>query len=267
VIDEKRMVFRILRNGFTRVQGILSRYDSASSRRISTIGVSRELSELFKPLERYYTGKDLVIIISDDDLESVPFEIIGRQIVLDESHTIVYLSSILSALRRYNSGNREVSLIDADSREIYHELELVALRETGISFKSSDRIDSGIGHIHSTVLFNPVMGEFFLDEMRYRNLIRAPEIIYLPSAGFVEQRGYNDFTLFSSLRGIRAVVINDARIHDVNNAIFVDTLYGEMVQGKNLIEAFKRAKRSIRDSGRYSHPAYWAGIRLYLNGL
>jgi hypothetical protein len=267
VIDERRVVFRILRNGFPRVRGIQARYDAALSQHISTIGVSKQLYNLFKPLERYYKGKKMLIIITDDDLETVPFEILGQREMLDETHTVVYLSSILSALRKYNAGNRVVSLLDTDSRGIYHELELVALRESGISYKASQIINSGMGHIHSSILFDQFRGEFFLDGKRYHTVVKTPEIIYLPSAHFIEQRGYNDITLFSSFKGIRAVIINDAMIHDVNNAIFVDTFYREIARGRGFIEAFERAKHSIRDNERYNHPAYWAGIRIYLNGL
>ena len=265
VIDERRVVFRVLRNGFSRFQNIQTRYSAALSQHISTIGVSRELYTLFKPLERYYRGKEMLIIITDDDLESVPFEIIGKREMIDETHTVVYLSSILSALRRYNTGNRVVSLLNADKREMYHELELVALRESGISYRASQLVNSGMGHIHRSMLFDPFRGEFFLNEKRYHTVVGEPEIIYLPSH-FVG-RSYNDIALFSSFRGIRALIINDAVIHDVNNAVFVDAFYREIREGGDFIEAFQRAKHAIRDSERYNHPAYWAGIKIYLNGL
>ena len=77
----------------------------------------------------------------------------------------------------------------------------------------------------------------------------------------------NDFSIINSIKGVNALIINNAFNHDMNNALFTDTFYKELNKNNKLIPAFSKAKSSIRNSSEYKHPAYWAGIRLYLNGL
>ncbi|MDY6935615.1 MAG: tetratricopeptide repeat protein [Spirochaetota bacterium] len=256
-----------IKQGYRDVSKILPRYRERLTKFENTVKISEELFSIFKPISKYYQGKGGIIFITDKELEQVPFEIMGEKTLLVESHSIVYISSIISALRSYKSRNRIVSILNLQQRDIFYELEEVAIKESGINYRITDSVNSGIAHIQHPLLYNSMRGEFYFGDKLINSLLAGVEIVYIPSIDFTHRVSCSKFAIASSQEGVRGLIINDAELHDVNNAIFIDNLYSEINRESSLIRAFEHAKYSIRANNRYKHPAYWAGIRLYLNGL
>ncbi|MCP4136258.1 MAG: hypothetical protein GY754_35135 [bacterium] len=265
-----RRRFLIIKDGYTKAEAIIDEYRDTISKFSSTIGVSKKLSQLFRPIQKELKKKKLLIFVTDSSMEEVPFEIMGEKEMLEESHQVVYLSSAILGIKGLVKGNTTVNILGDSGKKAYKYVESIALEESGIPLRTSATPETGggieIDHIHFPVFYNKMNKELYLGEKLYKDHIKTPHYIYLPSVDF-SGVGYNDFSIYNSLKNVKGVIINDADIHDLNNAIFVSTFYRELRKGKGLFKAFEAAKYSIRKKKAYRHPAYWAGIRLYLNGL
>ncbi len=256
-----------IKDGYERALLLAERYREAIGVFGSVASVSRDLAAFLKPFENYYRGKESVIFIVDNELEQVPFEITGEKEMLDESHQVAYCSSIISALRDYETILPRVSLVGGRRDLMYLEVERVALRQSGIAWRSETALRSGVGHLMAELAYNPMTGALSLGGVAYADKVKGGSLLYLPSGDAFGVVGHSEFALYASVRGARAVVINDAAVHDVNNAVFVDIFYRELASGTEVIAAFERAKQGVRSRRQFSHPAYWAGMRLYLNTL
>lgn len=256
-----------IKDGYDRALLLTERYREAIGAFGSVAPISRDLAALLKPFENYYRGRESVVFIVDNELEQVPFEITGEKELLDESHRVAYCSSIISALRDYEAIRPRVSLVGGPRGPLYHEIERVALRQSGIAWGAETALRSGVGHFMAELAYNPMTGALSLGGNAYPDVVKGGSIIYLPSGDAFGAVGHSEFALYASMRGARALVINDAAVHDVNNAVFVDIFYRELAAGTEVVVAFERAKQGVRSRRQFSHPAYWAGIRLYLNAL
>ncbi|MGV7929986.1 MAG: hypothetical protein AB2L13_13980 [Spirochaetota bacterium] len=258
--------FRI-KDGYDRALLLAERYREAVGTFGSVASVSRDLATLFKPFENYYRGKESVVFIVDNDLEQVPFEIAGEKRMLDETHRVAYCSSIISALRDYEPVRPRVSMIGGPGGPLYQDIERVAMRQSGIAWAAEPVLRTGSGHFMPVLAYNPMAGTLSLGGRAYTDIVKGGSLIYLPAGDAFGVMGQSEFALFASMRGARALVINDAAVHDVNNAVFVDVFYRELAAGTEIGAAFERAKQGVRSRRQFSHPAFWAGIRLYLNAL
>ncbi|RPI89496.1 MAG: CHAT domain-containing protein, partial [Spirochaetales bacterium] len=256
-----------IKDGYDRALLLAERYREAIGVFGSVATVSRDLAALLKPFENYYRGKESVIFIVDNELEQVPFEITGEKRLLDESHRVAYCTSIISALRDYDAIRPRVSLVGKPRGSLYHEIERVAIHQSGIAWGAETALRSGVGHLMVELAYNPLTGALSLGGNAYGDIVKGGSLLYLPSGDALGVVGHSEFALYASVHGARALVINDAAVHDVNNAVFVDIFYRELAAGTQVIAAFERAKQGVRSRRQFSHPAYWAGMRLYLNAL
>jgi len=262
--EEKTIIFN---NVYGKILKIIDDYKEAAIKLKSTMRLSRKLNKIFKKAREYFwSRKKILILATDQDMEIVPFEILGSKNRMDEKHIVVHLSSIVSGLKKLNKPQRKVTILGDSRRVFYNYLEGQAVEESGIEFARKEDIDSGFGHIHAPVEYNKVLRKLFLGAGEFDGFVKGPDRLYIPAVNY-SRIGYNDFSIFSSSRNVGAVIINDAGLHDINNAIFVDTLYSELAKGKNIYKAFEKAKYEVRNRKEFNHPVYWAGIRLYLNGL
>lgn len=256
-----------IEGGYERAISLAERYREAIGSFGGVAAVSRQLAAMLKPFENYYRAKQSVVFIVDGDLEQVPFEIAGEKTMLDETHRVMYCSSILSALRDYDPIRPGLSLVGGAGTALYHDLERVALRQSGIAWSARTVLESGPGHIMAEIVFNPLAGTLSVGGVPFDAVVKRSSLLYLPSGEAFGVMGYSEFARYAGLAGAGALVLNDAAVHDVNNAVFVDIYYREIAAGADITSAFERAKQGVRSKRQFSHPAYWAGIRLYLNGL
>lgn len=254
-----------IEGGYESAIALSERYREAIGSFGGVAAVSRRLAAILKPFENYYRTKQTVDFIVDSDLEQVPFEIAGEKTMLDETHRVVYCSSILSALRDYDRIRPGLTLLEGAGTNLFRDLERVALRQSGIAWSARTVLESGCGHLMADVVLNPLARTVSIGGAPFGDVVKRSTLLYLPSGESFGVMNYSDFTHYAGLGGARAVVIHDAAVHDVNNAVFVDIFYREIAAGAEVSAAFERAKQGVRSRRQFSHPAYWAGIRLYLN--
>ena len=254
-----------IEGGYERAISLAERYREAIGAFGGVAAVSRQLAAMLKPFENYYRAKQSVVFIVDGDLEQVPFEIAGEKTMLDETHRVMYCSSILSALRDYDPIRPGLSLVGGAGTALYHDLER---SPSAVRHRVDARtvLESGPGISWPRSCSTPSRERFPLEACRWR----CRETVFATLPAF--RRGVRGDGIFG-VRAVRgtcergALVLNDAAVHDVNNAVFVDIYYREIAAGADITSAFERAKQGVRSKRQFSHPAYWAGIRLYLNGL
>ena len=128
----------------------------------STLQISLELNKIFKPINQYLKTKKMVFISTDEDMEMVPYEIIGDKIMQEESHNIVYLATLSQKIPELSIKNFNVTVLGEKNERTIDYLEKIAIKETGIDYQVSDSINEGIGHFHSKVTYKKNRGEFFV---------------------------------------------------------------------------------------------------------
>ncbi len=261
-----------LKDGYEKVSAILSQYDNISLNTKITRNISRELFNMFRPVYKYFKDRHSLIIVTDNALERIPFEIIGERDMLSETFNVAYLTSILSSFLKHNTENRKVSFIDKESRDpknwlesdFIYRLETVAVKESGIDY-DYPAIATGIAHLNTDILFDSFKGSLYIKGSLYSNVINAG-IAYMPVYN-INNISFNEFALINSLAGVKRVIINNAGIHDLNNAFFVYNFYKTLNKGSGITVSFRFAKESLQKEKRFSDPVYWSNIRLYINGM
>ena len=96
-------------------------------------------------------------------MEAVPFEIMGEKNSLEEKYSIVYLSSLLSGLKRFNKSEKFVNIVENKNKNINNHLERIAIYESGIRHKSSGLLDSNICHLHIPVTYHKLRKNYILE--------------------------------------------------------------------------------------------------------
>lgn len=267
VIDRRFIEPLRLKDGYSRAASASGAYRNALATFGNTVTASRDLYTVFSPLERFYRSKKTVFFCTDSHLERVPFEIMGDKNMLEESHSVVFLSSILSGLRKYHHGANQVVLVEPERPSIYADLEITAIRQSGIPFRHEKIISGDRGHVLSPVYYNPLKNVLMVNGKPYTAMMKNARTLYFSGSDGTGILGNNELALYNSLRGVNAMVVNDAEIRDVNGAVFVDGFYTVLRTSGDVLKAFEAAKTSVREKRRFSYPAYWAEIRLYINGL
>ncbi|MCU0821529.1 MAG: hypothetical protein MUC95_03530, partial [Spirochaetes bacterium] len=266
VITEKDVNGVRIKDGFIKVDDILKKYQDDISRMKSTMDTSKKLYLLLKDLERYYKDKKIIIFITDNELEQIPFEITGETNMLDETHAIIYAPSILSSFLNFNDGNNNVNITGNSNGSVLNSLDLISIKESGIPYSTGKTQPSGISHIQGKISFDTENGYLYIDDSMFFESTGKAGIIYIPDFSIGNKITLNELSNKNSIYGIKATIINDSRIQDVNNAIFINSFYGGIMEKKNIIAAFRQAKEAVRTNKKYSNPCYWAGIRLFFNG-
>jgi len=250
---------------------ILKNYNEKIAKLENTISVSRAFYyKVFKPIRKYYRTdkmkKDPLIFITDNAMEKMPFEILGKKNMLAEKHTIVYISSLISGFKKLQKVSKLVNIVGTDKKKISNYLENIAIEESGIKFEVSGKKQKGFLHLHVPLRYDNKFKKLYIGEKSFSSIKKKSDYYYIPERSF-KLISKNDFSVYSSGYGISGLIINDSFIHDVNNALFVDKFYKAINNNKDIIKAFDMARNFIRTNKESKHPAYWAGIRLYLNGF
>ncbi|MBN2041478.1 MAG: PD40 domain-containing protein [Spirochaetes bacterium] len=252
-----------LKEGYLKAEKILNMYNNDLTVKNIT-RVSQKLYELFKPLEIHYVKKNDIIFITDNELEKIPFEIIGSGTILDEVYNVTYIPSILSSFKPGTPVENSVSFADTENRSLINKLELVSVKESGIQYNY--RMDgNGVAHINSEILFDSFKGELYIKGKIYGDMVRG-DFLYVPDFN-LRNVSLNDFILLNYFNGINGAVINNASIHDLNNAEFVSKFYRKLQFTSEIRASFQSAKESLRVNRNFVSPAYWSGIRLYHTAL
>ncbi len=262
IIGNNSNVAIVLDNGYEKLKPLLNSYEEKISSFKNTYSESKAINEIFSPLEIHYKSKKTIYFITDSDLEKVPYEIMGAKVFLDESHKLYYISSLLSALNPVIKPVGKINLISGNCSDLFCELEKTVISES--RFKLST--DGNICHIMSNIVYNPAEMNMSINGVNFFNIIKSADFIYT-SSNSLKAIGYSNFSIYASAGGAESVVISDPKVRDINSGLFADTFYKKLSEGENVIASFENAKLYLKSRKEFRHPAYWAAIRLYLNGL
>lgn len=255
--------FRI-RNGFVRMTKLIADYHELIRERRHPAVLSTALAAVFEPVEKHWRGRRTILFITDRNTEAIPYELIGRESILDETHAIAFAPSILAALREYPSVRPTVRLGSAGAPSLAANLDRIAIRESGITVDSGSR-STGFTHVEGLVAYHPLAGAVYVDSVPYRRALNASPGAYIASLSPLERQAGNDLALLGAIGGSSVTVITAAEARDVNAALFTDAFYREFSRSRDLVRASSRGRAALRADERYRHPAYWCGIRLYLS--
>ena len=260
ILTNKTRKAFILDNKYNDVERISTEYRDSLAKMKNIYSYGKKLAVILDPVLKSMDSSEQIFIVTDRSMEPVPYEILGDKFFLEEKHRIVFLGSIMNLLSSRTTGESSVR-IEGDNRSpFFRQIEAVAIRETGIRI---DPLKGQILHCMNPVTYNILMHDFIAGE-RAGHSLNGAQVLYLPAADY-QVAGSGDLSQYLADENYHAIVVNDAAVHDINNALFVDVFYTDLLKGKTIGEAFSHAKETLRTGRDYRHPAYWAGIRLYLN--
>jgi CHAT domain-containing protein len=223
-------------------------------------GIAVELDDVLTPLLSKINGKKRIYIVTDRDMEQIPFEIAGKDRPLAERYSICYLPSLSITSSTVKLNGRTASVIGGSS-DINSDLDRMALVHAGV-FRNDG---STFAHltirpdILKGVLVSPVDGKSIPSLAPRRTalyLARGSEADYNSTLAQIAER-----------EGFSMMIVAQPTVRDVNASIFAQYFYQRIAAGDDARDAFYAAMRMIIGHAKYGHPAYWVGMRLYYNGL
>jgi Tol biopolymer transport system component len=244
-------------NGYRKAVKLTEEYHTAVQQMKNTYAISTGLGELLSPVIGDAWLRNRVYIITDRDSSTIPFEIAAKDKLLAEKVSLCYLNSIYTSLEQFRVRHGGAMLVGGDGG-----LDALALSHAGVM--KSGR-PAAFGHIVTRISIRngaPVItdsGTEFLPRSGGFSAVYCARGIDGDVGNMVA------YGLFS--RGIGAMIDSSPEIRDVNAAMFAQEFYSRVVSDMDIRDAFDGAVKVMIRSGKYSHPAFWAGIRLYCNGL
>ncbi|MFW5771235.1 MAG: hypothetical protein ACOCX9_07340, partial [Spirochaetota bacterium] len=253
-----------IKGGFSSIKSWLQEYRDAAALLEPVTGFSTRLQAILSPLAGYFKKQKKVLFVVDNDLISVPFEIMGERNMLAETHSVYYSSSILSSFIPSGNDVNNVTLAGNPERSIATSLQNVAIKESGIKYMTGEVKPGKAVHIYSSLRYNPVSRQCISDDRKLAGYFDENPYLYLSS---VESPGSNlDNVLVNAAvtNGCKNIVIDNLSVKDVNVAVFANTLYSHIHKGIPVDRAFSLAKTAVIEDKRYKHPSFWEGLRLYV---
>lgn len=258
---------RIIRlaEAYPRLKKITASYTDAVRGLDSTFPVSVELEKIFSPLLRYFKKTSRIYIVTDEYLENVPFEIAGSKRLLEETHSLVYVTSLTAALKKLPRRFTGYAVSGPAEEDLVTRLEKTAMSETGISFQKKPA-GGNFHHDFSSFAYDPYRKIITTGTRPLLDVSINAGGIYFPRLTLTGI-GAHELALKGAAKGISYVIVNNNSIHDINNALFIERFYTLLRKGEEPLSAFYRAKSYLKRNRKLKHPAYWQGLRIYCNGL
>jgi len=196
--------------------------------------------------------KKVLYIIPDTYTEMIPFELSGKDSLLVQKYRVYFMPSIASAFKR-QSPYADSYYLEGNASDMWYSLDKAVLNRSGLK-NSSDKNGTYVFHIAAT-------SNEAAEEIMKKN--RGTGILYLAR---VPISGYNASVL-SAGSGRSSVLVSSPFIRDVNVSLFAGEFYTMLHKGQGVNISFTQALKMMLDHQKFGHPSYWAGIRLYVNGL
>jgi hypothetical protein len=250
LIGKDKLNFYRLREGWKTADKTCSAYAGEAG---SLKGISRQVREftaLFSPVVKDLKDIKTLYVIPDAYTERIPFEIIGNDIPLAMKLNVFYLQSISDSFGTPYAGKGYLA-VKTESDSMWIETDTAALNRSGIK-KSPD--GKNVGVIHS------INAPISLMNDAVRKSGGAGVVFFRSSSDTM-----NGIKAVSDA-GASAVLYANPVIQDVNIPVFAADFYST-AKSTDYKKAFISAQKKMVSRAKYAHPAYWAGLRLYLNGI
>jgi len=222
-------------------------------------GISKKFTKIFKILTKNLKGKKQLLIATDNSMQSFPFEIIGTKkgYMYAEKYSIFYLSNLDF---RFPATKKSLLRIIGKDTSLNSSLIKVAVKESGINITKENK---GNALILDKISYSNLLNKFFIASTPLReSSIKA-------NSFFVSNKlvgiSSNQFAVFSKKSGISAIIVNNSSKSGLNIPIFNKIFYYNLLISSNILKSFTTAKKLLMKNQKFSHPAYWRGIRLFIN--
>jgi tetratricopeptide (TPR) repeat protein len=251
MIDKDKMTFARLKSGWKTAEKISAEYILEAADQKGVLQQMKDLSVLFASVMPVLKSKKTLYIIPDEYTAKIPFEIIGIDSPLAAKLNILYLHSIADSFGGNGFAGRGYVFVNSGADSVWAKTDKAALNRSGIKPSSDGRkvsvihsVDPTLTSIHAAL-----------------NKSGGADLVFVRSTA-ATLIGVK--TLSNS--GAEAVLYANPVIQDVNIPLFAGDVYS-MLKGNDFKNAFLSTQKKMFSDTKYSHPAYWAGLRLYLNGI
>ena len=238
--------------GYGKLASAVSDFESAVRDMTPVSAAAASLNQLLAPVIRPLNGKR-VFIVADEFTEKIPFEILGSGKMLGRSGKLFYLASLAGSLGGFTEPAAACAVIGGSA------LDASGVRESGIVI--GNRMN-GIAHIASGI----TAGRSGLQTMNIQVKELAADKALAWIGGSLPFESENVFSM-QMMRGSGASVILNGAERGVNGQYFASLLYERLARGDSIEDSYSAAIGRLSESQQWAHPAYWAGIRLYLRGV
>lgn len=257
-------------SGYKRLTEIMRNYSNNVALLKNTGQTSKELTKLFRRVINRSKKMKNIVIMHDRFFDNIPFELIGDKNILAEKHNIIYNTSlVVNTNTKEEKFDPKVFLLKSKLNNIKNKLERIAIAESGIKyekFNSKKDVKNTIIHIQKSLQYDSVNKNIVIGADTYKRLVNKNKLIFV-STNEAERLGINNLVLLSNLLKNKAIIINNTTEQSVNNAFFIENLYGKLKAGQSILNAFNKSIKKLLMHKKYNHAAYWTGKRLYINGF
>lgn len=260
--DMKRWL--IINETSEKLQTIREEYRQSLKNLTPSFSISRKLYDLLSPVTPDLVRYRNILIHTGQNMSDIPLALMGNENLLVEKHRVYYVPSLAAMGSPYRRAVPRV-FICGKPEGVEGEVDLQALRSSGI--REVRKRQAG------RISFFPGDLEYDMEKRKlftgggasYSSCIRssgAAVIPYIPKKLSPQSVG-----LVTASTGTPALIVAESFVSGANRHLFTHRLHARLADGESLNRAFRQALDEVRTSRRFTHPAYWEGIRLYIHSL
>lgn len=216
----------------------------------SIISISQQMTRFFKPM--LDTVSEYPNLLFYGDTGSIPMELLGEEAILQEEHRIFFLAKLVSTSQSRPSGKPENAVITGASDTIFTDIERTALHQGGYLSNNSD----------FTVLQSPLHFQenlIMAGKEPLRKITGNYDTVYLSQGN-----GKIDGAFLTRTTKPCVYISGNTAVRDINSGRYLLLLFDALKKGEPLMKATDSALTRLRTTSRFVHPAYWQGIRVYV---
>lgn len=263
--DKKSKRAFVIENGYDSFQKFNTKNEKIFLSGKDLNRITGEITGILSSLAGIMKDKKLILISTDSETEKIPFEIMGTDKMIPEKSLLIYIPSLIVSTAGNSMFTRDVFLPETDN-SIQSLVDKTAIRESGIKFNTKAGSEKGMAHISSGIKYSQKEKKFTVSGKNISGIIKKTSVLFASSDG-IKGAGFTDFLLASRSHDIQAIVFDTSAVQDTNSAIFTGEYYHAIEKGASIQEAYSLGLNKIKGINRFSHPAYWSGIRLNIYNL
>jgi hypothetical protein len=260
--DMKRWL--IINETSEKLKTIREEYSQSLKNLSSSFSISRKLHDLLSPAAPDLARYKNILIHTGQNMSDIPIAIMGTESLLVEKHRIYYVPSLAALGTPYRRAIPRVAIY-GEAAGMEAEVDLQALRSSGIQEVRENR-DGRISFFPGSLYYKKSERALFTGKgIPYSASIGSSGAAYVPYVP--EMLSPGSLGLVTASTGTPALIVTESFISGANRHLFTHRFHARLADGDSLNRAFLQALDSVRTSRRFTHPAYWEGIRLYIHSL
>lgn len=260
--DMKRWL--IINETSEKLKTIREEYSQSLKNLSPSFSISRKLHDLLSPAAPDLARYKNILIHTGQNMSDIPIAIMGTESLLVEKHRIYYVPSLAALGTPYRRAIPRVAIY-GEAAGMEAEVDLQALRSSGIQEVRENR-DGRISFFPGSLYYKKSERALFTGKgIPYSASIGSSGAAYVPYVP--EMLSPGSLGLVTASTGTPALIVTESFISGANRHLFTHRFHARLADGDSLNRAFLQALDSVRTSRRFTHPAYWEGIRLYIHSL